>query len=662
MDLRYNSHQVTNNGSLQLAGQLGKMQTTTPPKISQALNPSNINVINNSLNSNSVASKFPLSYRKNFEDSHMQMPNNGRANSISDRENYFDSNINGYKNYASNNQVNQVSPNLLVKKFEREQEDYVRLSLEEINRELDINMNEIIVLLNKRKHLIMVKRQKLKDEFIEQIELMKRQSAEDLQKDLNRSSIDDNIIQNLANNTDSFSKMKKVVQSVTKDISSNTHEKQKLEMSRSADFWNTNKNYEDEVDILLSKLKQLDSDLEKCNYQIQEVCRNLDNMEEQIKILLLTKDEDHVRRAEPVFNQKQRLHEQLNQMNSQRNKIKDEKIHLISRIINFLTDLKHLRGERLQDLAEVFGIDDNTDSSIKIQYYIDFVEQLENLAKVKDNLLQQESLEEPIQMNIDRLFKENDQLFSELIKKQSEEAKAYADLSDNLVKRLNMQRAIELFMNQANLNGINHLDIRDLLKKFKENILFLKPLVEEDVALRQGLNKTYETINTFSNILLAIETEKERRKELVAKLEQCIRLKQDGDLKTEDLRNVEMEITKRIQQKKNLEEDLDHILSDADLEEYKKLGLQIRQLEKDADDLNKKRMRVQTDVDQIQQQVVVRINQIRTDYDDIMKEVISNDVMNNYDFKNANDIKQVKNLLKKTFKRLGMTFEEPRNL
>lgn len=65
-----------------------------------------------------------------------------------------------------------------------------------------------------------------------------------------------------------------------------------------------------------------------------------------------------------------------------------------------------------------------------------------------------------------------------------------------------MQRGIELFMNQANLNGMNHIDIRDILKKFKENILFLKPLVEEDVALRQGLNKTYETINTFSNILL----------------------------------------------------------------------------------------------------------------------------------------------------------------
>lgn len=69
--------------------------------------------------------------------------------------------------------------------------------------------------------------------------------------------------------------------------------------------------------------------------------------------------------------------------------------------------------------------------------------------------------------------------------------------------------------------------------------------------------------------------------------------------KTEELRNVEMEATKKIQQKKNLEEDLDHILSDADLEEYKKIGLQIKLLDREAEDLNKKRIRHQNDVDSI---------------------------------------------------------------
>ena len=71
-----------------------------------------------------------------------------------------------------------------------------------------------------------------------------------------------------------------------------------------------------------------------------------------------------------------------------------------------------------------------------------------------------------------------------------------------------------------------------------------------------------------------------------------------------------MEVTKKLQQKRNMEEDLDHILSDADLEEYKKIGLQIKQLDKEADDINKKRIRYQADVDQISQQVLVFISSI----------------------------------------------------
>lgn len=62
-----------------------------------------------------------------------------------------------------------------------------------------------------------------------------------------------------------------------------------------------------------------------------------------------------------------------------------------------------------------------------------------------------------------------------------------------------------------------------------------------------------------------------------------------------------MEITKLIQKKKNLEEDLDHILSDADLAEYKKLELQIKSIDKDTEGLNYKRLRLASEVDSIQQ-------------------------------------------------------------
>lgn len=61
--------------------------------------------------------------------------------------------------------MNTLSPDRLIKRFEKDYEDIARFSLDEINRELDLNMNEIMQLLNRRKSLIMNKRKKLKGDF-----------------------------------------------------------------------------------------------------------------------------------------------------------------------------------------------------------------------------------------------------------------------------------------------------------------------------------------------------------------------------------------------------------------------------------------------------------------------------------------------------------------
>ncbi len=64
----------------------------------------------------------------------------------------------------------------------------------------------------------------------------------------------------------------------------------------------------------------------------------------------------------------------LNAQIQQRNKIKDEKIGLIYRIIKMLSNLKGLREDRLRNLNDVFGIEEKAESSVKISYYIDFVD------------------------------------------------------------------------------------------------------------------------------------------------------------------------------------------------------------------------------------------------------------------------------------------------
>lgn len=65
-------------------------------------------------------------------------------------------------------------------------------------------------------------------------------------------------------------------------------------MGRSQDFWNTNKSIESEIDNLLKRLKHFDGELDKGNKEIHEICNNLDNVEDNIRELLVNKNEDSV--------------------------------------------------------------------------------------------------------------------------------------------------------------------------------------------------------------------------------------------------------------------------------------------------------------------------------------------------------------------------------
>ena len=48
---------------------------------------------------------------------------------------------------------------------------------------------------------------------------------------------------------------------------------------------------------------------------------------------------------------------------------------------------------------------------------------------------------------------------------------------------------------------------------------------------------------------------------------------------------------------------------------------------------------------------------MKRDYEDILKEMLPSNWMQMYDLNKVQDLKQVKNLLKKTFKRLGLVHE-----
>lgn len=96
-----------------------------------------------------------------------------------------------------------------------------------------------------------------------------------------------------------LNKMQKMLSQVLRD---QQHQERKIsELNRSQEFWQYNKNIEMEIDNLLKRLKQFDIELEKDNTEIREICHQLDSIDESIRDLLISKREDHVQRAEPLF-------------------------------------------------------------------------------------------------------------------------------------------------------------------------------------------------------------------------------------------------------------------------------------------------------------------------------------------------------------------------
>ncbi|CAD8107888.1 unnamed protein product [Paramecium primaurelia] len=553
-------------------------------------------------------------------------------------------------------------------------EDLNSLSLEDINRELDQNINEVIMLLNRRKSLILNKKRRLKEEFSNKIAELKRYQYEDYVQDLQR--IEDPMIQSLMQQK-SLPKMQKLLGNVMRD----QQDRKVMELSKSQEFWQHNKNVETEIDNLLKKLKYFDNELEKDNNEIYEICRQLDTIDDSIRDLLITKVDDNVQRAEPLFANKQRQQSILNGKLNQRNKLKDEKMNLIYKIIEELQRLRGLRQERINKLNIVFGDEENIQNSnyqglqnvqgsqqnldqpqpSKLQAYMDFMEQFDNIAQMRDQISKLEQAEQGLLNDLDRLYRESDQVFSELIRRISEEAKTFNEWTENLKRRIRYIKANEYFFSQTNLpeqqNGLINslqLDLKEVSRKFKENMNYLKPLIEEDSTIRAGLEKTGSTIQQFKNMILAIQNEKERRRELLQILENCARLRQEEDMKTEQLRNIELEINKKLQQKRNLEEDLDGVLGDADLNTFKKIESLLHDFDQELVHLNNQKRKIIKEIEEINQSVINLLARIKSDYDDILREILPKDWTNTYDLKKITDLKRMKNYLKKTFKRFGI--------
>lgn len=117
--------------------------------------------------------------------------------------------------------------------------------------------------------------------------------------------------------------------------------------------------------------------------------------------------------------------------------------------------------------------------------------------------------------------------------------------------------------------------------------------------IKQGLAKTSETSRTFAHILKATESEKERRKELLNLLESCSRLKNDEEQKKEMVRNLTVETAKKAQQKSHIEDELENVMTDGDLESYKKVGSALTKCDNEIERLASTKLNLEMEIESI---------------------------------------------------------------
>ena len=131
----------------------------------------------------------------------------------------------------------------------------------------------------------------------------------------------------------------------------------------------------------------------------------------------------------------------------------------------------------------------------------DFASGIEELLRVKEKDQQLELAEREVGMELEGMERDQERIYNELLKKFSEEAKAFHNFSSIQSQRVKYARV--LAMVEAETQGLSfaQVDPKEYLRKFRDMKNFFKRFLDEDVLLKQGLVKTSETTKTFVGLL-----------------------------------------------------------------------------------------------------------------------------------------------------------------
>ena len=93
-------------------------------------------------------------------------------------------------------------------------------------------------------------------------------------------------------------------------------------------------------------------------------------------------------------------------------------------------------------------------------------------------------------MELEGMERDQDRIYNELLKKFSEEAKAFHNFSSIQSQRVKYAKVMAMVESEAKGLSFGQVDPKEQLKKFRDMKSFFKRFLDEDVLLKQGLIKT----------------------------------------------------------------------------------------------------------------------------------------------------------------------------
>ena len=135
-------------------------------------------------------------------------------------------------------------------------------------------------------------------------------------------------------------------------------------------------------------------------------------------------------------------------------------------------------------------------------------------------------------------------------------------------------------------------------------------------------------------------------------LEACIRKRGEYEQKREEMRKLQFDESRNEQELTQYEEDLEAVLTDGDLDGYKKIGQAISKCENEKSVLCQQREALGREMEMMDGEVLELANRIQVDYDDILTDIVPSGY--EYSLKTGEDVKKLRNQLRKMYKRLGL--------